>query len=163
VSETVEGPAGGERLSPPDRERADRQLNELLQELRIVMPGIQLLFAFLLAVPFAPGFKEVTNFQEDVYLFTLLCAAVSSALFIAPTAYHRIVFHRGRRPDLIRFTARAALAGLVFLALSMTSAILLVTGYLFSSLTAGLVTGAVALTFGWLWFGLGFLGRENDD
>jgi hypothetical protein len=161
VTQIPEGPPGGDHLTDDQRERATRQLSELLQELRIAMPGVQVLFAFLLAVPFAPGFKDVTNFQQDVYLVTLLSAAISSALFIAPTAFHRLHFHQGRKVELIEFGTRAAVAGLAFLALSMISAILLVTSYLFSAVTAGLVTGAVLLVIAWLWFGIGLKGRAR--
>lgn len=153
-------------MTPPDerteaeQERLNRQLNELLQELRVVMPGVQVLFAFLLAVPFADGFERVNAFQKDVYLFTLLTAAVSSALFIAPAAYHRIMFERGEKERIIEYATRGAIAGLVFLALSMSSAVMLVSGFLFGDITAAITTGFVAAIFFALWFGLGLLARR---
>jgi Family of unknown function (DUF6328) len=137
-----------------DQEQLDRQLSELLQELRVAMPGVQLLFGFLLAVPFNQRFAQVTAFQRDLYLVTLLCSAVASALFIAPTAYHRIMFRHRDKPQLIRSATRMALAGLVSLALAMTGAVLLVTDFLFSDRTAAIVAGITLAVFGWLWFGI---------
>ena len=73
-------------------ERLDRNLGELLQELRVALPGVQVLFAFLLAVPFQQNFTEITPFEEKVYFGTLLCTAISAALLISPSAYHRLTF-----------------------------------------------------------------------
>ncbi|MCW2953821.1 MAG: hypothetical protein JWQ48_2991 [Conexibacter sp.] len=137
-----------------DQEQLDRQLSELLQELRVAMPGVQLLFGFLLAVPFNQRFAQVTTFQRDLYLVTLLCSAVASALFIAPTAYHRIMFRHRDKPQLIRSATRMTLAGLVSLALAMTGAVLLVTDFLFSDRTAAIVAAITLAVFGWLWFGI---------
>ncbi len=144
-----------------ERERTNRRVGEVLQELRVAMPGVQVLFAFLLTVPFAAGFDDVTQFERDVYLFTLLCAAVSSALFIAPVAYHRLLFGLGEKERLLDFAARAAIVGLIFLALSMSGAILLVTSYLFELWTALLTTGGLVLLFIWLWFIVGAVQRMN--
>jgi membrane-bound acyltransferase YfiQ involved in biofilm formation len=84
-----------------DAERLDRQLDQLLQELRVAMPGVQVLFAFLLAVPFQQRFTAVTDFQRDVYFVTLLAAAAASAFFIAPTAFHRVRFQDRDKPFLV--------------------------------------------------------------
>lgn len=143
------------------KERLNRQLGELLQELRIAMPGVQVLFAFLLAVPFASGFEDVNQFQEDVYLFALLSAAVSSALLIAPTAYHRMMFERGDKEAIIEYATRGAILGLLFLALSMTACVLFVVSYLFDDVTAGVAAGFVGLLFLVLWFGLGWWRRRD--
>lgn len=146
-----------------ERERTNRRVGEVLQELRVAMPGVQVLFAFLLTVPFADGFERVTQFERDVYLFTLLTAAVSSALFIAPVAYHRLLFGLGEKRRLLEFAARAAVVGLIFLALSMTGAILLVTSFLFELWTALLTTAAIVVLFLWLWFGVGALQRRRAE
>jgi positive regulator of sigma E activity len=137
-----------------DQEQLDRQLSELLQELRVAMPGVQLLFGFLLAVPFNQRFAQVTQFQRDLYLVTLLWSGLASALFIAPTAYHRIMFRHRDKPQLIRSATRMTLAGLVSLALAMTGAVLLVTDFLFSDRTAAIVAAITLAVFGWLWFGI---------
>jgi hypothetical protein len=141
------------------KERLNRELEQLLQELRVAMPGVQVLFAFLLAVPFAQRFAEVTAFQKDVYFATLLMSALASALFIAPTAYHRITFRRHEKEHLIKLSTRFAIAGLLALALAMCGAIVLVTDVLFDA-TAVVAAGAVStLLFGGLWFVLGIRGR----
>lgn len=158
----ADGPGNGE----DERERTNRRVGEVLQELRVAMPGVQVLFAFLLTVPFAAGFDDVSALQRDVYLFTLLSAAVSSVLFIAPVAYHRLLFGLGEKERLLTFAARAAIGGLVFLALSMGGAILLVTDYLFDLTTALVATSAIAALFSWLWFVVGGLHRRraaNED
>ena len=152
--------APGER-TPEEQEHLNRQLGELLQELRIAMPGVQVLFAFLLAVPFASGFDDTTAFERDVYLVALLSAALSSALLIAPTAYHRIMFERGEKERIVDDATRAAIIGLAFLAISMVASVLLVASYLFGGATAAISAGTVAVVFGWLWFGLGWWRRRG--
>ena len=114
-------------------ERLDRNLGELLQELRVALPGVQVLFAFLLAVPFQQNFSEITPFQERVYFGTLLCTAISPALLISPTAYHRLNFRQQNKEELVLVSNRLAIAGMVFLALAMTGAIMLITDVLFGS------------------------------
>ncbi|MCW3009515.1 MAG: hypothetical protein JWP17_4141 [Solirubrobacterales bacterium] len=142
-----------------EQEQLNRQLDELLQELRVAMPGMQILFGFLLTVPFNQRFVQVTDFQRDVYLVTLLCAATAAACFIAPTAYHRIMFRHHDKRRLIRLASRMALSGLVFLALAMSAAVLLVTDFLFAKGTTIVVTVVVVCLFAWLWFGLGITRR----
>jgi VIT1/CCC1 family predicted Fe2+/Mn2+ transporter len=146
-----------------EQEQLNRQLGELLQELRVAMPGVQILFAFLLAVPFNQRFGDTNAFQRDVYLVTLLCAAVASASFVAPVAYHRLMFRHRDKPHLIKVASRFAIAGLAALALAMTSAILLVTDFLFSSITAWVITAIVLALFAWLWFGLALTRRFRGE
>jgi hypothetical protein len=144
-----------------EQERLDRELQELLNEVRVAMPGVQVLFAFLLAVPFQQGFGRIDNFQRITYFVTLLLAAASSACLIAPSAYHRLVFRHGDKPRIIRTGSRLTIAGLVLLALAMNGAILLVADMLFKAPTV-IVTllGTVSL-FGWLWFGFGLARRAH--
>lgn len=140
-------------------ERLDRNLSELLQELRVALPGVQVLFAFLLAVPFQQNFKEITPFEERVYFGTLLCTAISAALLISPSAFHRLTFRYQQKRRLVFYSNRFAIAGLAFLALAMTGAIVLITHVLFGT-TATIVTGAVALiVFALLWGALPLWGR----
>lgn len=148
------GPTTPSQSEETEAQRLNRQLGELLQELRVAMPGVQLLFAFLLTVPFNQRFDEVNAFQTNLYLATLICSALASALFIAPTAYHRIMFEQRDKPNLIRTASRLAIAGLVALALAMTGAVLLVTDFLFRPPTPLIVTAALAAVFAWLWFGM---------
>ena len=138
-----------------EHERINRQLDQLLNELRVAMPGVQVLFAFLLAVPFQQRFGQVTEFQRTVYFLTLLASAAASALFIAPTAYHRIMFREGDKPRLVSISSKLALAGLVCLAVAMNGAVLLVTDVLFEETTTRVTVVAMAVLYAGLWFGLG--------
>jgi hypothetical protein len=137
-----------------EAERLDRNLSELLQELRVALPGVQVLFAFLLAVPFQRNFKEITPFQEKAYFVTLLLTALSAALLISPSAYHRMTFRLQQKDDLVFLANRLAIAGLGFLALAMTGAIVLITDVLFGGVAAA-VTGTASLAvFFVFWYGL---------
>lgn len=129
-----------------EAERLDRNLGELLQELRVALPGVQVLFAFLLAVPFQQNFTKITPFQERVYFVTLLLTAVSAILLISPSAYHRMTFRMQQKDDLIFLANKLAIVGLGCLALAMTGAIMLITDVLFG-FPATLVTSAAALAF----------------
>ena len=137
-----------------EQERLDRNLQELLGELRVALPGVQVLFAFLLVVPFNQGFADLTPGQERLYLFTLLTAGVASALLIAPTAQHRITFRMQEKDYIVRTGNRLALAGLAVLALSMTSAIGLVVDVVFSWETAVACSAAIGLLFAALWYAM---------
>jgi O-antigen/teichoic acid export membrane protein len=144
--------------APPERdqeeqERLNRQLLELLNELRVALPGVQVLFAFLLAVPFQNRFAKATSFERHLYLVTLLASATATACLIAPTGYHRLLFQRGDRPRIIEHGTRMLVAGLVFLAIAMSGAVFLIAHFLFSAATAIAVTAVGALLYGWLWFG----------
>ena len=110
-----------------EEERTERQMAELLQELRVALPGVQILFAFLLTVPFAQGFQRVTDFQKDLFFATLMCTALSTACLIAPTATHRLRFHERDRNYVIEVAHRLTIAGLVFLALAIIGAVALIT------------------------------------
>jgi membrane-associated HD superfamily phosphohydrolase len=133
-------------------ERLDRNLGELLQELRVALPGVQVLFAFLLAVPFQRNFTEISPFQERVYFVTLLCTAVSAALLISPSAYHRMTFHLQQKRHLVILANRFAIVGLGFLAMAMTGAVMLITDVLYGGI-ATVVASVGALTmFVVLWY-----------
>jgi len=127
-----------------EAERLDRNLSELLQELRVALPGVQVLFAFLLAVPFQQNFTKISEFEKKVYFATLLLTALSAALLIAPSAYHRITFRYQQKHRLVFISNRLAIAGLATLALAMTCAIMLITDVLFGTV-ATIITVAVAL------------------
>src|SRR5205823_2007928 len=114
-----------------EQERFNRELLELLNELRVAMPGVQVLFAFLLAVPFQQRFTATTSFQRNVYFVALLASGVASACLIAPSAYHRVMFRRGDKPALIGFGTRMLLMGLVALVVAMTASVMLVTDVIF--------------------------------
>jgi Family of unknown function (DUF6328) len=105
-----------------DQDRTDRQMAELLQELRIALPGVQILFAFLLAVPFAPGFQDVTSFQRTMFFIALLATAASAVCMIAVPATHRLRFQQRDRPYIIESSNRFLIAGLVALAVAIIAA-----------------------------------------
>lgn len=135
-------------------ERADRNLVELLGGLRVALPGVQVLFAFLLVVPFNARFEQVTAFQEKVYFATLVLTAVASALLIAPTIHHRLEFRKGDKDHLVRVSNRLAIAGLGVLALAMTGAVLFVTDFLFGTTTTVVTAAGIALFFAIFWYAL---------
>jgi Family of unknown function (DUF6328) len=135
-----------------EQERADRNLSELLGELRVALPGVQVLFAFLLVVPFNPGFPDVTPFQQKLYLVTLLLAAAASAFLIAPSVHHRILFRQQEKEYLVVTANRLVVIGLGCLALAMTAAVVLVTDVVFSSTTTVMVGILVGLAFAALWY-----------
>jgi Family of unknown function (DUF6328) len=134
------------------RKIRDRQVAEMLQELRVAITGGQILFGFLLTVPFAQGWTKTDDFQRTLLLITLLSIATATGCFIAPTAAHRLRFHQGDRPFLVAYANGAAIAGLVSLLVAMVSAVLLVTDFVFSRTTAVIGTAAIAAVLLTLWF-----------
>lgn len=135
-------------------ERSDRQLQELLQELRVTLPGVQVIFAFLLTVPFTARFDRATGFQRDTYFVTLLGTAVATVLLVAPTALHRLRFRRGQKQDIVQVAHVLMLWGLAALALAMASAVLLVTDVLFGRTTAWVTAGGLLALIVVLWLAL---------
>jgi uncharacterized membrane protein YhaH (DUF805 family) len=135
-----------------EEERVDRNLQELLGELRVALPGVQVLFAFLLVVPFNNRFADVTAFQKNVYFVTLLFATAASVCLIAPTVQHRIEFRRQDKEHIVLVANKLSVLGLTFLAVAMTGAILFVTNFLFKPGTTVVATGFVALAFAVLWY-----------
>jgi hypothetical protein len=135
-------------------EDLDRELIELLNELRVALPGVQVLFAFLLAVPFQQGWQKVSDTQKYAFFVALLCAAIGTALLIAPTTYHRLRWREHDKQQLLETSNRLALGGTAFLALGMTAAIFLVTDIVFRLTVTLAVTGAIAVTFAWFWYAL---------
>ncbi|MGY1743148.1 MULTISPECIES: DUF6328 family protein [unclassified Blastococcus] len=144
-------------------ERIDRELMELLNELRVALPGVQFLFAFLLVVPFQQGGERMTDFQRDVYFVTLLAAVVATALLIAPAAQHRALFRQHDKEDLLRRSNRNAFLGLTVLAVALVSAVLLVTDVLFSLSQALVAAAVVAVLVGWLWIGSPIVQRARGS
>ena len=146
-----------------EQERLNRQLIELLNELRVALPGVQVLFAFLLAVPFQQRFSLATSVERHIYVVTLLASAAATAFLIAPTGYHRLLFQRGDRPRIIRHGTQLFIMGLVCLAIAMTGAVYLVTEFVFSTATAIPVGAAAAAMFGWLWVGAALERRWREE
>ena len=139
------------RAETPD-ERADRNLTELFGELRVALPGVQVLFAFLLVVPFNQRFADITSFQRTVYFVTLLCATAACACLIAPTAHHRVEFREQDKERIVMGGNRLTIVGLALLATAMTGAITLVTDFLYGTTTTTIAAVLVALLFATLWY-----------
>jgi hypothetical protein len=148
-----DGPDGRDE----DERKRDRQMIELLNELRIALPGVQILFAFLLTVPFAQGFQRTTSFQRNLFFVTLMATAVSTICLIAPTATHRLRFHKGDRPYIIETANVMLIAGLVFLAIAIIGAVVLITDFLFGGAVVWIYPGLLALMLAVLWFVLPLL------
>ena len=144
------------------RARVNRELIELLNELRVALPGVQVLFAFLLAVPFSNGYSRITGFQKHIFFATLVATTISTLCFIVPTAYHRLNFREQEKERILVTSNKFSVAGLAFLALAMVGVVVLVTDVIYSD-AAALVTGALTLVaFGSLWFALPLLRRVED-
>ncbi|MFC7532139.1 DUF6328 family protein [Actinoplanes sp. GCM10030250] len=149
-----------------EKQRWDRNFADLLQELRVAQTGVQILFAFLLTLPFSSGFPQATNFQKDVYIVALISAAFATALIISPVAFHRALFRQGRKPELVRYAHKVASAGLAFMLVSMVSSVLLITDYVLDWKWAIPLTVATALWFLFYWAALPFAHRnwgEDED
>jgi cation transport ATPase len=152
-----------ENTKEDPQERTAREMIELLQELRIVIPGVQVLFAFLLTVPFNQRFTELNTVQRDVFFATLLCTAAATALLIAPSAHHRLLFRKGLREQRLRMGNLLAILGLVFLVPAMVGVVFVITDLIFGSAVALVVTVAMALLFSLLWFVLPLPYRGNNE
>ena len=139
-----------DRDETPD-ERFDRNWSELLQELRVAQTGVQFLFAFLLTLPFNTRFATVSQGQKATYVATILCTALSALCLIAPVSHHRILFRRGQLPRLVATAHVFTLAGIVFLGVALTGAVVLVVGILLGDIVALIIGGVTTLLFVWAW------------
>jgi Family of unknown function (DUF6328) len=160
LSVTDEESANGENRNETSLERLDRNLEEMTGELRVVVTGVQVLFAFLLIVPFDTGFAHIGRFEQIVYFVTLVFVALSAVCTLAPSAEHRFLFRHDDKRHLVFVSNRVVIAGLFFLALAMCGCVLLVTTKLFGLVAGVLSTCLVAAPFAVLWF-LGPLTRAR--
>ena len=133
-------------------QRDDRNLAELLQELRVAGLGVQVLFGFLLSIPFTTKFSRLSGAQRDLYITTLLLAALATALLLAPVAYHRLVFRRQEKEPLVRAANVLAILGLAVVGLAVSSAVALILSYVAAGLPAVVITIVVLCMFAGLWF-----------
>ena len=138
--------------SETEPERVNRELIELLGELRIALPGVQVLFAFLLAVPFQARFADASGFQRGVYFATLALSALASVLFIAPSALHRLNFRTEDKRRIVFASNALTIWGLLVLAVAMTGVMLLISDVLFGSAAAIAVAAASAGVFAFFWW-----------
>jgi Family of unknown function (DUF6328) len=132
--------------------RDDRNLAELLQELRVAGLGVQVLFGFLLAIPFATGFRHLDDVQRDLYITTLILTTLATVQLLSPVAYHRLVFRRRQKEALVRTANRMAIAGLATVALAVTAAVALVLSYVAPGTPAIVITIIIGCLFAAVWF-----------
>jgi hypothetical protein len=154
---------GGGEPGEDERERVNRELIELLNELKIALPAVQVLFAFFFVLPFYARFATITSLQKGVYFGAFLSAAAALGLFVAPSAYHRLNFRKRDKLQLLLTSNRMAIAATGFLALSLTGAIYLVADVIYRGAVVGIVAGGAAAWFVWFWFGLPILRRRESD
>jgi hypothetical protein len=152
---------GGDANGETKKQRVDRELIELLNELRVTLPGVQVLFAFLLIVPFSEGFAQLTSGQRAWYFTSFLATAAAAVLLVAPASHHRLRFREGDKDWMVRTANRLAIAGMALLAVAIASAAFLVTDVLFTVLWAAAVAGALGGAMVWIWFGVPLLHREE--
>jgi uncharacterized protein DUF6328 len=153
-----------ERLNPrqeSEEQRADRNLVELVQELRVVSLGVQVLFGFLLSLPFTVRFERLNNDQRDLYLASLVLSAVATTLLLGPVAYHRLVFRRCMKEHLVRYASVMAILGLTAIGAAVLVAVYLVTSYVAGGLSAALITALVACMLIGLWFAVPLARRRE--
>jgi hypothetical protein len=143
-------------------EKRDRQMLELLNELRVALPGVQILFGFLLTVPFTQGFEKVTSTQRTLFYSTLIATAASTICLIAPSAIHRLRFHKHDRAYIIEAANRYVIGGLVFLAIAIVLAIAMVTDFLYDHWVTWAAPSAVALALFITWFARPLLRRTSS-
>lgn len=144
-------------------ERVNRELIELLNELRVALPGVQTLFAFMLILPFTSRFSSATGAQRVVYFLAFMCASAATGLLIAPSAYHRLHFRQHDKERMLLTANRLAISGMVFLALAIGGVVFVVTDVLFDTPLAALIAGLNAGWFGWFWYGLPLSRRGEPD
>jgi Family of unknown function (DUF6328) len=135
-----------------EQQKQDRQMIELLNELRVALPGVQILFGFLLTVPFAQGFRRINGFEKALFYATLLSTATSTVCLIAPSATHRLRFHQGDRKYVIETAHKYTIAGLVFLGLAIILALVMITDVLYNGAAIYAFPAAVALLLVAIWF-----------
>lgn len=141
-------------VAESEKEKINRNLDQLLQELRVVLPGVQVLFAFLLAVPFSSRFGKVDSFERDVYFVALLLSAIAVAALMAPSIQHRILFRREQKRYLVAVGSALTIAGMTALALAIVLSLVLVAHFLFGSGAAWAAGGLAFAAFGLLWYAL---------
>ncbi len=156
----VQGRSNAGRSETP-LERWDRNWSELLQELRVAQTGVQILFAFLLTLPFTSRFEQATELDRGMYVGTITAAAAATALLIAPVSYHRLVFRQGRKPELVQVGSRLAMLGLPCLLLAMLGAVFMTVDVVLHQPTAALIVAGLAVLYVFLWYVLPFLGRRR--
>lgn len=143
-------------------ERVNRELIELLNELRVALPGVQTLFAFMLILPFSQGFSTTTSLQRAVYFASFLCTAASTALLIAPSTYHRVRFRKHDKERMLITSNKLLLAGSLFLMFAISGSVFVVTDTIIDERWASIIAAITAGWFAWFWYGLPISRRVHD-
>ena len=144
-------------------ERLNRELMELLQELRVVIPGVQVLLAFLLTAPFQQRFADLPGSLRNAFFASIACATLATAFLIAPSAHHRLRWRTGEKESLVRIGNQTAIAGTVFLATAIVLAVYVVTNVLFTSEQALLMAAVAAVVFAGVWYALPLTRRSSSS
>jgi Family of unknown function (DUF6328) len=160
MEQTREGPH-----DEPESERLGRNVTDLLNELRVAGTGVQVMFAFLLVVPFNAGWNKASTFDQWVYFITLLCIATAAVLLIAPSVQHRLLFRQRERAYLVRIGTRLAIIASAFIAVGLTGILVLVSNFVFGTVAAVIVGIAAAILVTSVWFAvpLGRRHARSDD
>lgn len=151
------------RPDETEEERADRNFGELLQELRVAQTGIQILFAFLLTIPFQARFDQLDGFQRGVLVAALVFATCATACLIAPVAYHRLLFRQRMKDHIVNASNRYAIAGLGFLVLAVTTSLLVSLSEVIPKWEAIAFSGVLGLLFVILWVVMPLVRRARLD
>jgi hypothetical protein len=146
-----------------NKERLDRELMELLQELRVVIPGVQVLLAFLLTAPFQQRFAQLPGSMRNAFFASIACATLATAFLIAPSAHHRLRWRAGEKERLVRVGNQMAIVGTVFLAAAIVLALYVITDVLFTTNLAVLTGIAALVLFGVLWYVVPMVGRSSPS
>jgi uncharacterized membrane protein len=166
VTGDAEGPRRDTAGPQPDetpKERVDRELIELLNGLRVLLPGVQVLLAFLLTVPFSSGFVDATDTERIVYFVTVLLTVGATAALTMPAAYHRIRFREGDKERMLQLSNAAAIVGLVLLTFAMTSVVFLITNRLYGVAAAIPVSLVVLVVLGFTWFAVPLIRKVEES
>ena len=145
-----------------EQERLDRELIELLNELRVALPGVQVLFAFMLVVPFSQGFSSLSSVERWIYFAAFITSALAATLLIAPSSYHRIRFRQGDKEKMVKLGNHFLVWGLVLVAISISLSVGLISEFVFGT-TMALIGGVgIGAALAWFWFGLPLSRRAQD-
>lgn len=158
----AQGDTSGPQPGESPKERVDRELIELLNGLRVILPGVQVLLAFLLTVPFSAGFEQATDFERSLYFVTVLLTVGAIAALTMPAAYHRLRFREGDKERMLFVSNRFAIAGLALLALAMSAVVFLITDVLFGTAVALPVAIVVVAIVGGAWFAVPFWRKARE-
>ena len=145
------------------RERVNRELIELLNELRVALPGVQVLFAFLLILPFQQGFSDISDADRGVYVAALVASALAAAMLIAPSMYHRLNFRRQVKEQMIFDSNKLLVMGMLLLAAGVACSIFLVVDVVYGEIAALIATAATAIVYGLVWLALPLARRGEPE